>query len=74
MGDRSLVDYFTMAYDPVTGRLLVVYNQAAKIPDDAEGRIAAPVSLIQRAGESNNGDEARRRPAGRALRQRRQGR
>jgi hypothetical protein len=55
MADRSLVDYFTMAYDPVSGRLLIVYNQAAKKPGDAAGVIAAPVSLIQRAGPSNGG-------------------
>ena len=54
-GDRSLVDYFTMSYDPVSGRLLVVYNQAAKRPGDAAGRIAAPVALVQRAGPSNGG-------------------
>jgi hypothetical protein len=53
--DRSLVDYFTMNYDPVSGRLLVVYNQTAKKPGDAVGNIAAPVSLIQRAGPSNGG-------------------
>jgi hypothetical protein len=53
--DRSLVDYFTMNYDPVSERLLVVYNQASKKPDDAVGNIAAPVSLIQRAGPSNGG-------------------
>lgn len=53
--DRSLVDYFTMDYDPVSGRLLVVYNQAAKVPDAATGSIAAPVSLVQRAGPSNGG-------------------
>ena len=54
-GDRSLVDYFTMSYDPASGRLLAVYNQASKRPDDASGRIAAPVALIQRAGPSNGG-------------------
>lgn len=53
--DRSLVDYFTMAYDPTSERLLVVYNQAAKRPDDATGSIAAPVALVQRAGPSNGG-------------------
>ena len=55
MSDRSLVDYFTMAYDPKGDRLLVVYNQAAKRPGDAEGTIAAPVSIIQRAGPTNGG-------------------
>jgi hypothetical protein len=53
--DRSLVDYFTMAYDPKSDRLLVVYNQAAKKPDDATGNIAAPVALVQRAGPTNGG-------------------
>lgn len=55
LGDRSLVDYFTMAYDPGSGKLLGVYNQAAKRPDDAEGNIAAPVAVMQRTGESNSG-------------------
>ncbi len=55
MGDRSLVDYFTMAYDDKTGRLVIVYNQAAKKPGDAEGNIAAPVVVTQRAGASNKG-------------------
>ena len=55
MGDRSLVDYFTMAYDDRTGRLVVVYNQAAKRPGDPEGYIAAPVVTLQRAGASNKG-------------------
>lgn len=55
MGDRSLVDYFTMAYDDRTGRLVIVYNQAAKKPGDAEGVIAAPVVAMQRAGQSNKG-------------------
>ena len=55
MGDRSLVDYFTMAYDDKTGRLMVVYNQAAKRPDDAEGTIAAAVVTLQRAGASHKG-------------------
>lgn len=55
MGDRSLVDYFTMAFDDKTGRLAVVYNQTAKQPGAAEGSIAAPVVLLQRAGPSNNG-------------------
>ena len=57
MGDRSLVDYFTMAYDDRTGRLMVVYNQAAKRPGDPEGYIAAPVVALQRAGASNKGGE-----------------
>jgi hypothetical protein len=55
-GDRSLVDYFTMAYDPASGRLLVVYNQASKRPDDPVGRIAQAVALVQRSGPSNGGD------------------
>jgi hypothetical protein len=57
MGDRSLVDFFSMTYDPARGRLVVVYNQAAKTPDDEAGNIAAPVALIQRAGPSHRGGE-----------------
>ncbi|MBC7679819.1 MAG: exo-alpha-sialidase, partial [Pseudorhodobacter sp.] len=55
MADRTLVDYFTMSYDEVSGKLLVVFNQAAKVPDAATGNIAAPVALVQRAGPSNGG-------------------
>jgi len=54
-GDRSLVDYFTSAYDPASGRILVVYNQASKRPDDLGGVLAQPVALVQRAGPSNGG-------------------
>jgi hypothetical protein len=60
--DRSLVDYFTMTYDPASDRLLVVYNQAAKKPDDATGRIAAPVALVQRAGQTHGGKALPRQP------------
>lgn len=60
--DRSLVDYFTMAYDPRSDRLLVVYNQAAKKPGDATGNIAAPVALVQRGGPTHGGKVMRGAP------------
>ena len=44
-----------MTYDPVSQKLLIVYNQAAKVPDAASGRIAAPVALLQDAGPTNGG-------------------
>ena len=55
MGDRSLVDYFSMGYDATRDRIVVVYNQAAKTPGAAEGNIAAAVVLTQRAGVGNSG-------------------
>ena len=32
MGDRSLVDYFTMEYNPGSGRLNIVLSQTNKRP------------------------------------------
>ena len=54
-GDRSLVDYFTMELDEVTGRLVIVYSQAAKVPGAATGNLSTPAVLVQRAGPSNLG-------------------
>ena len=55
MGDRSLVDYFTMDYDPKRGALVIVYSQANKRPGDAEGVISIPAVVRQIAGPSNGG-------------------
>jgi hypothetical protein len=52
-GDRSLADFFSMALDPTTGRLIVVYNESSKKPDDALGSVALPHVLVQDTGPSN---------------------
>ncbi len=55
MGDRTLVDYFTMEYNKGTGKLVLVYSQTGKRPDDQEGQIATPAVVVQRGGPSNGG-------------------
>jgi hypothetical protein len=55
LGDRSLVDFFTMEYNPGTRRLSIVLSQTNKRPDDAEGQTSTPNVLIQRSGPSNGG-------------------
>lgn len=55
MGDRSLVDFFSMEYNPGTGRLTIVFSHANKRPDDAGGYTSTPVVLVQRSGPSNGG-------------------
>ena len=59
-GDRSLVDYFTMDYDPKRGGLVVVYSQANKRPGDPEGVISIPAVVTQINGPSNGGGTMRR--------------
>lgn len=54
-GDRSLADFYAMALDPTTGRLVVVYNETAKQPDDTLGYVAIPNVLVQNTGYSNLG-------------------
>ena len=54
-GDRSLADFFAIDYNPKTKKLMVVYDQSAKQPDEAEGRIATPAVVTQTAGPSNGG-------------------
>ncbi len=50
LGDRSLVDYFAMDLNPVDGRLSIVYNDAAKLPDDQEGHVGLSVVTTQTGG------------------------
>ena len=54
-GDRSLADFFSIAYDDKSGRLSIVYDQGAKKPDDATGNVATPAVVTQEGGPSNGG-------------------
>ena len=54
-GDRSLADFFAIDYNPKTKKLMVVYDQSAKQPDEAVGRIATPAVVTQTGGPSNGG-------------------
>ncbi len=54
-GDRSLVDFFAIDYNPANGELMVVYNWAHKQPGDISGLATATVSVRQVAGPSHNG-------------------
>ncbi len=67
-GDRSLVDFFALDYNPANGELLVVYNWAHKRPGDIEGAATATVVVRQVAGPSHNGGVIDN-PDRRALRQ-----
>jgi hypothetical protein len=55
MADRSLVDYFTIEYNPAYDSLQLVYSQTGKKPDEASGHIATPAVVTQVAGPSNGG-------------------
>ncbi|HUP93040.1 MAG TPA: hypothetical protein VM074_12410 [Solimonas sp.] len=67
-GDRSLVDFFAIDFNPANGELLVVYNWAHKRPDDPAGLATATVVIRQVGGPSHNGGEIDN-PARKALRQ-----
>jgi putative cell wall-binding protein len=54
-GDRSLVDFFAIDYNPVNGEYALVYNRAHKRPDDEAGTVSSPIVAHQIAGPSNNG-------------------
>jgi len=54
-GDRSLVDFFAIDYNPANGELAVVYNWAHKRPGDVAGQFTTTVSVRQVAGPSQNG-------------------
>lgn len=62
-GDRSLVDFFAMEYNPVNGELVVVFNRAHKRPGDVAGTVSTPMVVRQVAGPSNGGGTIQ--PAGR---------
>ena len=54
-GDRSLADFFSIAYDPVTSKLVVVFDRGNKKPDESGGHVARPMVTTQIAGPSNGG-------------------
>ena len=54
-GDRSLADFFAMALDPVTKRLVIVFDESGKVPDASSGPVAIPNVLVQNTGPSNLG-------------------
>lgn len=54
-GDRTLADFFALDYNPASGRLMVVFNRAEKMPDEAAGHVAIPMVITQRSGPSNGG-------------------
>jgi hypothetical protein len=54
-GDRSLADFFSIAYDKTDGRLHIVYDQGAKEPDESVGHVATPAVMTQEGGPSNGG-------------------
>jgi hypothetical protein len=58
-GDRSLADFFAIAYNQETDKLMVVYDQGAKKPDEEAGHVATPAVVTQTGGPSNGGGTVR---------------
>jgi hypothetical protein len=54
-GDRSLADFFAIAYSPASGKLSVVFDRGNKKPDDASGYVATPMVATQIGGPSIGG-------------------
>jgi hypothetical protein len=54
-GDRSLADFFAIAYSPVTKKLTVVFDRGNKKPEEAAGHVATTMAATQIAGPSNGG-------------------
>ena len=54
-GDRSLADFFAIDYNPVSQKLLVVFDRGEKKPDEAAGHVATPMSVTQTGGPSQGG-------------------
>jgi LPXTG-motif cell wall-anchored protein len=60
-GDRSLVDFFAIDYNPRNGEYVVVFDTAHKRPDDVAGTVSTPMVFRQIAGPSNGGGTVDRR-------------
>jgi uncharacterized repeat protein (TIGR01451 family) len=54
-GDRSLADFFAIDYNPVSQKLLVVFDRGEKKPNESAGHVATPMSVTQTGGPSLGG-------------------
>src|SRR5438132_145980 len=54
-GDRSLADFFAIDYNPVSKKVLVVFDRGEKKPDESGGHVATPMSITQTGGPSLGG-------------------
>jgi hypothetical protein len=54
-GDRTLADFFAIGFNPVSGKLSVVFDRTNKKPNDALGRVATVMVATQDGGPSNGG-------------------
>jgi hypothetical protein len=61
-GDRSLADFFAIAYNPKTSKLSVVFDRTNKKPDEASGHVASVTVFTQNGGPSNGGGTIAGRP------------
>ena len=66
-GDRGLGDFFAIDLNPRTRKLQLVYNNTAKLPDEAGGSVAAPMVVTQIGGPSGAGGNAIAPEADRAV-------
>src|SRR5919201_2222716 len=62
-GDRTMADFFSIDYNPVTQKLGVVFNRTNKLPNESLGHIASPTVVTQTAGPSNGGGTLGTSPA-----------
>jgi uncharacterized repeat protein (TIGR01451 family) len=67
-GDRTLADFFSIAYNRVSKRLAVVFNRAEKKPNEDFGHVANPMAFVQIAGPKNGGGFVGKNPDRAALR------
>ena len=62
-GDRTMADFFSIDYNPVTKKLGIVFNRTNKLPDESLGHIATPMVVTQTSGPSNDGSTFGTSPA-----------
>jgi hypothetical protein len=62
-GDRTMADFFSIDFNPVTRKLGIVFNRTNKKPDESLGHIATPMVITQTAGPTNDGGTLGTSPA-----------
>lgn len=54
-GDRTMADFYAIDHNPVTDRLIVLFNRTNKKPDEDLGHVASPMSTTQIGGPTLGG-------------------
>jgi hypothetical protein len=61
-GDRSLADFFAIAFNPKTNKLSVTFDRTNKKPGESLGHVASVMVATQNGGPSNGGGTISGRP------------